>query len=183
MPWTAAACAALAVAAVGMRLASPLPPEGGTALYLPMLAFNVVGLPVAAGSVMAFLLLAFLWIPRAIIREAGYARNGLATGVTLVASLALTWSAWPLASASIYRELEAASLGDRTYRLGLVIRADRDNICILCDCDRLALNCGCRHFRDAALAELAALPRLAVDEPGRSVSVLIDERILFSLRP
>jgi hypothetical protein len=184
--WIAVSClAATGVAAfyVLVAFAAPMPQDGQTILYWLALAYNYTALQIAIAVTLVALSALFFWIPQAVVKSAGYKRDGWLIGLTCLAMVASVWSALPLGRL-IYRDWGGVAANGKAYRLGLRVSPDSaQNAYVFLECDALAFLCQGRYLYDDSLKTLQPLPTVVFDAALNTVRVQIEARTLYEIQP
>jgi hypothetical protein len=125
----------------------------------------------------------FFWIPTALVKRGPWVRDGVFVALASVALIVSVIIALPL-GLRIYREVPDGTLtaNGKTYHLGLIASGEAtENAYTLCEC--VGLTCVCRHLADETLATLDPLPTLSFDPGTNRVTVRVEDRVLYEVRP
>lgn len=178
--FTALISALVGTAYAWLGAVTPLvPPDSASVGYWGVWLFNYTALPAAILVLMGVMFAAFFWLPQALVRGPHHRRDGVMVGVSAVALVACTVTAWPLLT-TIYRELAVQEQAGVTYVLGVYVAPPerRANLAVLCQCDPARWQCRCVHLRDAAFETFSALPQLRL-QPAGPVQVVVADRVIY----
>jgi hypothetical protein len=161
-----------------------VPGAGALVFYPAVMLYNYAVIQLAILILLAATLLLVLWIPQAMRRLPRYAWNGLALGLALAGAALACWGSLPRSlSVNSYVHLDRAELAGRVYQLGVRLGLDGDNYYVLCDCARPGLVCRCRHLREAGQPAFTERPVLAADAAAQTLSILIGQQTVLTVRP